>query len=57
MGVSKGVAEWLIALKDGGLSFIDTPWYANTCALYSHKDILNGKNTCVVPQILKNYSL
>jgi hypothetical protein len=40
MGVSKGVAEWFIQLDDGGLSFIDTSLYANTCALHSHKDML-----------------
>jgi hypothetical protein len=44
MGVSKGVAEWFIQLDDGGLSFIDTPLYANTSNLQSHnKDMLKKK--------------
>jgi hypothetical protein len=43
MGVSKGVAEWFIQLDDGGLSFIDTPLYANTSNLHLHKDMLKEK--------------
>jgi hypothetical protein len=58
MGVSKGVAEWFIQLGDGGLSFIDTPLYANTSNLHSHKDMLKGKSTsCVVPKISNNCPL
>jgi hypothetical protein len=43
MGVFKRVAEWFIELYDGGLSFIDTPLYKNTCALHSHKNMLKEK--------------
>jgi hypothetical protein len=43
MGVFKGVAEWFIKLDDGGLSFIDTPLYANTSNLHLHKDMLKRK--------------
>jgi hypothetical protein len=45
-GVSKGVAEWLVELDDGTLSFIDTPLYANTCALHLLKDMLKEKHMC-----------
>jgi hypothetical protein len=43
IGVSKGVDEWFVQLEDGGLSFIDTPLYANTSNLHSNKDMLKGK--------------
>ena len=43
MGVSKEVAEWFIQLDDGGLTFVDTPLYANTSELHSHKDMLKGE--------------
>jgi hypothetical protein len=39
----KGVAEWFMHLDKGGLSFLDTPLYANTSALHSHKDMLKEK--------------
>jgi hypothetical protein len=53
MGVSmKGVAELVIKLDDGGLSFFDTPLYANTSALHSHKDMLyEKKHMCGVKNI------
>jgi hypothetical protein len=47
MGVSKEVDEWFIEMNDGGLSFVDTSLYANTCALHSHKDMLKEKKTHV----------
>jgi hypothetical protein len=43
MGVLKGVAEWLIQLYNGGLSFIDTPLYTNISNLHSHKVMFKEK--------------
>jgi hypothetical protein len=43
MGVSNGVAEWLIELDNGKLSFIKTPPYANTYALHSHQNMIMEK--------------
>jgi hypothetical protein len=43
MGGSKQVAEWFIQLDEEGKIFIDTPLYAYTSALHSHKDMLKGK--------------
>jgi hypothetical protein len=57
MGVPKGVAEWFIELDDGGLSFIDTPLYANTSNLHSHKDMLKGKRHMCDAKILSNCPL
>jgi hypothetical protein len=55
--VSKGVAEWFIQLDDGGLSFIDTPLYANTSNLHSHKDMLMEKKHMCGAKISKNCPL
>jgi hypothetical protein len=35
--------EWFIQLDDDGLFFINTPLYANTSNLHSHKDMLKRK--------------
>jgi hypothetical protein len=43
IGVSKGLAEWLIPLDDGGLFFIVTPLYTSTSALHWHKNMLKEK--------------
>jgi hypothetical protein len=55
MGVFKGVAEWIYQLDNGRLSFIDTPLYANTTALHSHKDMMlkRKRNTCAELKIVE----
>jgi len=42
LGVPKDVAMWFIELDDGGLSFLDTPLFANTKTLRSSSDMLSS---------------
>jgi len=56
MGVSKNVAQWFIEQDDGGLSTLDTPLYANNCALHSHTEMLRGKKHMSAVADTEDYS-
>ena len=43
MGVSKSMAQWFVQMDDCGLSFLDTPLYANKQALHSSKEMMHGR--------------